>query len=791
MQLRYVLSRIGSITLQAVLFTGVAGPAGASADTASRALHQVTLTGGPVAVPAMAAADSATQANRPSQSSLKMSYATRLLSFEMNRGQTDPRVDFLARGSGYTLFLSGGDATLALRSGDGTAAGATVRIGFTGTRKAVQGTGVDLLPGKVSYLRGKDRSAWRSNIPTYGRVRYAELYRGIDLVFYGKQRELEHDFVVAAGADPSVIAFTLDGASGVSLDGQGNLLIRTATGDVSFRKPRIYQQVEAKTRIIDGGYTVPSKNEAGVYRVGFRVGPYDKTLPLVIDPVIDYSTYLGGTGDDFANGIAVDADFNAYVTGRTHSADFPGPKDNFYVAKTLPGVPVPPPAGGSDAFVTKLEPYGRYVIYSVYLGGSGDEGGIGIALDSGNRAYITGWTMSANFPVTGNALQGSYGGNIAGGFGDAFIARLNAAGTALDYATYLGGKSEDYGRGIAVDVAGNIYLTGSTRSKEFPVINSPYTKEGDDPDVFVTKLGPSGQPTRYDYVYSIPIGGTGLDEGRGLAVDNTGNVFVTGQTHSKQGFGGTFGGDRGDCLDDYGNKEVCPDAFILKLDSSGSLLYSRYLGRSGREWATGIAVDKDGNAYIGGVTDSTDFPCLYNIGGNGGEDGFIVKITGAGNNQEYITRLGGPGNERVTGVAVDGKGRAHVAGVTSSSGLETPGERGYGGGASDAFVAKLTAAGNAFEYFTYLGGSGADDAESIAVPIAGIAYVTGATLSTDFPTTQAPYKPPFQQFNHGPGTGTWGDAYVARLMEDRDGDGIPDPWETEGVGRQRRWDSRP
>ena len=764
-----------------------------------------------------------TESTSLSSKEIVASYLGLPLNFEPNQGQTDASVDFLARSSGYTLFLNSTEVTLVMvdpkppvdlsnSNSQSTSSReqafdsdptAVVRLSLLGANPLSKGSGEDILPGKANYFVGNDPSSWQTDVTTHSKVRYNEIYPGIDLVFYGKQRQMEYDFAVAPGADPRSIVFSLEGTEGVEIDPDGNLVLHTAIGDLLLNKPHLYQEVEGNRLEITGNYIIINQDKDAVTQVGFQIGEYDNSLPLIIDPIIDSSTFWGGSGDEFANSIAVDADFNAYITGRTFSTNFP-------TRFSLPGVPTPAPTGGSDAFVTKLDPYGNALYYSVYLGGSGHDSGIAIALDASNQAYITGWTTSENFPVSATPLQKKYGGNQVGNFGDAFVVKLNANGNAIRYATYLGGTWADYGRGISVDTNGNIYVTGATMSVDdpataeidegFPTRSSDYTKIGRDEDMFITKLSQSGD--NYTYAFSIPIGGTSGDYGRGLAVDSSFNVYVTGQTMSKDNpdttdidegfpvkdaFQPSYGGNRGGCTDDYGVSSPCSDAFVLKMNTAGKIVYSTYLGGNGNDWATGIAVDKTGNAYIGGAISSTDMPWLSTAkgkaqGGYGGGpyDGFVAKLSSSGNNLLYFSYIGGNGDDRVTGVAPDSKGRVYAAGVTASSGLETEGERTFGG-QTDGFIAKLNAAGNTFEYFTYLGGTWGDDIESIAVPVAGIAYVTGATQSGNFPLTPEAYKAPYQKVQGGGTSGGWGDAYVARIMEDKDGDAIPDPWEKEGL----------
>ena len=373
------------------------------------------------------------------------------LHFEANRAQTDPRVQFLARGGGYTLFLTPTETVLVLTR-------TVVRMTALGANPEPRASGQAELPGKANYFRGNDRRKWDTNVPTYARVRYRDLYPGIDLIYYGTQGQLEYDFVLAPGADAGQVVLRFEGADKIEVDGHGDLVLQTATGALRQRKPVLYQQGADGRRAVAGGYVLK-----GADRVGFQVGGYDRSRPLVIDPVLVYSTYLGGSGDDFFGRIAVDDSGSAYVTGGTRSADFP----------TTPGTVQAALRGTLDAFVTKLDPTGTAIVYSTYLGGSGDrfgtgDAGSGIAVDSDGNAYVTGGTFSADFPTTPGAFQ-----TTLGGLSDAFVTKLDPTGSALVYSTYLGGRANtvstgEGGSGIAVDVDGNAYVTGTTENGDFP-----------------------------------------------------------------------------------------------------------------------------------------------------------------------------------------------------------------------------------------------------------------------------------------------------------------------------------
>jgi hypothetical protein len=460
-------------------------------------------------------------------SALSSAYGHIPLSFEANQGQTDPAVQFLSRGSGYALFLTSQEAVLSLSkpvTPAATVGPAAVQpaqaedvlcLQLVGANPAPQVAGVDPLPGTTNYFIGNDPAQWRTNIATYGKVAYQDVYPGVDLVYYGNQQQLEYDFVLQPGANPGVIRLSCQGAQNVTLDAQGNLVLQTADGDVVEQAPVVYQDGAGGRQAVAGRYVL-----LGPDGVGFQVGGYDASRPLIIDPVLSYATYLGGSGADSGSSIAVDASGSVYVTGSTSSLDFP----------TTPGALQTTADGGYDAFVAKLNTTGTALVYSTYLGGNGDDYGYGIAVDASGNAYVTGSTSSWDFPITPGALQPSNSSEYY--ITDAFVAKLNATGTALLYATYLGGTNNDCGYGIAVDGSGNAYVTGSTSSWNFPITpGALQPTSGSDyyfTDAFVAKLNAMGTAL----LYSTYLGGNGDDSGYGIAVDASGNAYVTGSTSS-------------------------------------------------------------------------------------------------------------------------------------------------------------------------------------------------------------------------------------------------------------------
>jgi len=662
------------------------------------------------------------------------------LSFEANEGQSDPDVKFLSRGHRYTLFLTASEAVLVL---DTRAGGrSVVRMKMLGAEPRPAIAGVDELPGRVNHFIGSDPARWRARVRTYARVRYDDVYPGIDLVYYGNRGHLEYDFVVRAGADPARIVLGFEGVDRVELADQGDLVLHTATGAIRQRKPVIYQEVDGARRKVAGGYVL-----AGANRVGFQVAPYDLARPLVIDPVLVYSTFLGGGANDRSFGIALDAAGNVYVTGQTLSSNFP----------TTAGAVDATHNGGSDAFVTKLNATGSALVYSTYLGGSGDDNGGGIAVDAAGNAYVTGTTASIDLPTTPGAFDRDHN----GGASDAFVAKLDPTGSALGYSTYLGGGGLDAAFALALDAAGNVSLTGRTASADFPTTPGAFaTSLSGREDAFVTKLDPTGSAL----VYSTYLGGNdaglaaGVELGCGIKVDGSG-TYVAGDTASTDfpttpgAFDTTYNGGAGS----FG------DVFVTKLDPSGSaLVYATYLGGGSSDSCQGMTVDTAGHVYVSGSTGSADFPTTpgaYDTTFNGGIlDAYVTKVNPTGTGLVYSTFLGGSGADANARVAVDAAGNAYVTGETGSAfdfPITANAPQPVFGGSLDAFVAKLNPGGSTLLFSTYLGGVGFDAGNAIIVDAARNVYVTGRTASADFPTTAGAFDTGYN--------GGISDAFVVKL----------------------------
>jgi len=733
--------------------------------TLAAAIPSMSASGGP-GKPVKSASsrpDAATRAR------VKADYARLPLSFE--QVPEGSKIKYLSRGSGYALYLSGPEAALALRQPEGprtnVAAPAILKMRLLNGNPDPKLAAFDELPGKSNYFIGSDPSKWRTGVLNYARVTARGVYPGVDLVYHGNQGQLEYDFEVAPGARTESIHLAFEGARSLSVNAQGDLVASVPGGEVVFHAPVSYQEENGVRRVVPSRYVVKRN------RIEFRLAKYDKRRPLVIDPTLAYSTYLGGSSIDGANGIAVAPDNTAFVAGGTFSADFPTAH------------PLQPNAGGpndfpQDAFVTKVSSDGATLLYSTYLGGSRTDYGNGIAVDTFGDAYVTGFTDSGDFPVTPlvfDTLCGSDGKcgasyNVPGYIVfNGFVTKLNPAGSSLVYSSFIGGYQETQGNAIAIDSAHNAYITGEIGPPIEPQQNGPayyfpvkggfQTAIAGAADAFVLKV----DATASDALYSSYLGGADEDIGFGIASDSKENAYVTGLTYSSETDKPPFPITANALQSTYGGGG---DAFLVKVDTtttgSASLVYSSYFGGSALEQASGIAVDADANAYITGTTTSTastlgftvpvgayQSDCALDTLGLCEGDAFVAKFNAAKSGAAslvYFTYLGGTGAEAGYGIALDPSDNVYVTGSTVSSDFPvTSGvfQSKYAGGDADAFVAELTLAdkGTAdLDYASYLGGSNTDIGYGIGVDISGNAYVAGQTCSNDFPVADAEQSAP-------------------------------------------------
>ncbi|HVB58295.1 MAG TPA: choice-of-anchor D domain-containing protein [Candidatus Acidoferrales bacterium] len=736
------------------------------------------------------------------------------LAFEKNMGQTNPQVQYLSHGQGYELFLTPQEAVLSLRhakaigvspsnrsayvravrEANRAAKTSVVRMQFAGANPAAEITGLDKLARKTDYFTGNNPKDWRTDVPSYSRVEYREVYPGVDAIFYGNQKRLEYDFVVAPGADPRAIALNVEGARRLRVDAHGNLAMSIAQGTIELEKPAMYQVVNGERREVAGNYVLRGDN-----RVAFDVSGYDPSQTLVIDPVLDYSTYLGGSSvGDFAQGIAVDGNGDAFVTGGTFSATFPAGTNGFNSTSPDPNV-----ATNGAAFVSELDPTGTQELYFSYLSGDGGEYALGVAVDPVANTncenvgtpsycvYVTGQTFSTNYPV--NSVITPYNAGPGGG-GDAFVTKLNpyaSGNNSLLYSSYLASDGAgDIGASIAVDANQHAYITGLALAgpgapPNFPVVNGAQTTLGSaNGNAFLTVVDTTASSNAV--IYSTYLGGDDAnfgtstlasgDFGFGVTVDSNGVAYIVGTTVSSnfpdiKGFAGPPAGN---------TKGV---AFVSAINTAssgvGSLIYSTYLGGSTFDEGTAIASGGgSGVVFVTGKTESSNFP-VTQTGATAGKFpsppsssgvAFVTEIntTQTTGSPTYSVLLGGSNGDSGFGIRVDGQGNVIVAGATQSSDFAvTPGafRASLGTAPGDAFIAKIKPAGAGSSdllYSTYFGGNGQpnlpDQAQGVAVDSLGNAYVTGVTYSADLPL--APNPGAFQATMPG---GDVSAAFVAKL----------------------------
>ncbi len=716
----------------------------------SSSLSMRSLLFGLLIVAAIHSAASAEAPQLPKQATVARDYGHLPLRFEASPAPSSDAqaVQFSARGAGYALSLSHQEAALALRSSVSGQPADVIRMQLRDSNPHARIEGLEKLSGSSNYLLGNDPGQWRTNVPAYARVQYTGVYEGIDLVYYGNQGQLEYDFIVAPHADPKPIRFNFAGAQSLSLDASGDLVIQGVSGQAAFHKPVVYQLKGGQRYPVKGRFQLLADNS-----VGFTLGRYDHAQPLVIDPTLVYSTYLGGTNSDTMNAIAVDSSGNAYITGTTASTDYPVTTGAFQTKF-------------STAFVTKLNATGTAVLYSTFLGGSGSSSGgdtaWAIAVDSAGDAYVGGSTFSKDFPVSTGALQTTN--KTGAGSSTAFVSKLNPAGTALLYSTYLGGTRTDTAYSLVIDAAGNAYIGGAAYSGDFPVTtgvfqstNKSFSSYGW--NEFVTKLNPAGSAL----LYSTYIGGSGnygSPTTVRLAIDAAGDAFVASTVLSTD-FPVTTGAYQ------ITNKATGRGNMTLaKLNPTATkLTYATYLGGAsspyGDDIPFGLAVDTAGNAYLSGTTWETNYPTTTGAlqttnktGGNGLSAGFVTKMNPAGSALVFSSYLSGTGSDRTTALAIDSSGDVFLTGSVHST--DFPVTTGAfqatnpaGNHGAVVFLSELNPAGSALLYSTYFGGANSfsDTGLGIALGANGTVYLTGTTGASNFPTTPAAYKTVFNSTN--------------------------------------------
>jgi Beta-propeller repeat len=680
---------------------------------------------------------------------VQANYGKLPLTFEANHGQTGPQVKFVSRGPGYTAFLTSDGVVLSLRAAPIVESSAATAIPAAASPRttlqfklmgaAANPAVVGEIPqiGRVNYFIGNNPAKWQRNVPIYAQVRYKDIYPGIDLLYYGNRRQLEYDFSIAPGVDPGQIRFEITGANQISLDPDGNLVLQTASGELHFQSPAIYQESGRSRLPVSGAYVVNDPTH-----ISFHVASYDAGKPLVIDPVLVYSTYVGGTGNEQPSGIAVDGTGSVYIAGYTDSADF---------LLTTFGAPIP---ATNHVFVAKLDPTGSSLVYADYIGGNSQDYGIALALDSSNNVYLTGSTSSSNFPTV-NPYQSVEPGSYSG-----FVTKVSADGSSLLYSSYLGGNGFDQPASIAVDNLNEAYVAGTTTSLNFPVVNAyqnaALANQGEyyGSYGFITKVAADGS----SLAYSTYLGGnTNVVEDCGtpcwptpytavsaIALDANGNAYVAGTTNTSN-----FPATSGAYLTSNSPQPDSTIGFISKFASAGTLDYSTYFyGTSGNPVGIeAIAVDGSGSAYIAGtVSSDTTFPitstgiCDPSVYGFACSYAFVSKFDPTAATLLYSTFLGPNNYASPQSIALDSSNDAYVVASTNSAAFAIDNAiEGYSN-QEDVLLVELDPSGDTQLIATYLGASGNDYANGVALDANANIYVVGSTSSSDFPVTQGGFQ---------------------------------------------------
>jgi hypothetical protein len=699
--------------------------------------------------------------DRPSEAERKIierNFDLLPLKFEPNQGQSSSDAKFLAQGRGFSALFKENEADF-LFAGH-TAMSGLLRVSLLNASRNATVLGEKRLPGTVNYFIGNDREKWHTKLPTFECLRYTSVYPGTDLIYYGNKGSLEFDYQLSPGVVPSQIRMRFEGARSLRIDGKGDLIVKANDGHISFQKPVIYQPAKGgRKNLVAGKFRILKKDT-----VGFAVARYDRTRPLVIDPILNYSTYIGGYAD--ATSIAVDQNGEAYIAGWTF-LNFPTTPDSYQPGSLQCSVYYPCP------FVAKFNNTGTALLYFTILTGSGVNTANGIALDANGDAFVVGSTSSTDFPITAGAFQTTFpiiAGTMPAGDNHVqttgFVTELNSTGSSLLYSTYLGGSTLTSINQIAIDTSGNAYLTGNTFDTDFPTTSGAYrttavTKAiAGASSAFIAKLNPAGTAL----VYSTYMDGSGDDAGYAIAVDSAGEAFVGGNTDSID-----FPVTPGAFQTSLGAPGIWA-GFVTKLNVSGSApVYSTYLGGNAGDSLTAIAVDSNGNAYATGGTASPNFPITVgafqsNIGMSyfnyPQENAFVSELNSTGTALVYSTFLGGgislgasaDCGDGANGIAVDGQGMVYVTGIactgdfpTTAGAFEPQNLDGEIDGECTAFLTKMNPAPNTpLVYSTFLGGTGNGDAgdyywgdvaNGIAIDPLSNVYLAGYTLSIDFPTT--------------------------------------------------------
>ena len=647
-----------------------------------------------------------------SAESPKSQFLKSQLVFEPNQGQAASSVRFLSRSNGHSFLLKDTEAVLAFAD---PAVSVHMRLIGQNSRPAIEG--IDLQPGVTNYFHGSNPKRWLTAVPNFSKVKYGGVYPGIDLIYYGNQRQLEYDFEIQPLRDPSTIQISFEGVEKLAVGSDGDLILTTTAGEIRHQRPIAFQRRGEVEVPVEASFVVRGD------RVGFQVGRYDRTLPLTIDPRLVWSSYIGATGEDQGNDVAVDGDGNVYLVGFTQTVEVMPPADE----STPPPNPtlITPIDQGFESFVTKIDPTG-VIVYTTYYGGRGVDEGHSLVLDATGSLYAVGYTTSVDFPIVGGFQT------KLNGIQDATIVKLATSSGGIQFSSYLGGANSDRAYGVALDGAGNAYVAGGTLSASFPILNAFQSKYGGGlRDGFLTKITTAGT-----IGFSTFLGGNGDEQIYDVGVDVDGEIVVTGYT-SSQNFPTSnplYRGYRGGT----------DDVFISKFNSAGNaLVFSTYFGGSGADSGVRLTLDAEKNIYVTGTTASPDFPLKRpaQLFHGGAYDAFLIKLHPDGKDADFSTFIGGEDTEGGTAVALDPNGFIYVSGFTNSVGFYAINAiGGFLRGARDGFVIKMAPDASVLVYSTYLGDFGTEAATSIAVDTAGNAYVTGFTTSSFFPVASNAFQ---------------------------------------------------